>query len=259
LNISYTIVLTAGSTSELTITNWGDGTDKFTFASGSAFTSTAILDITMSNSSEKSLNLSSVLGTGGATASVTGGTADDTIVSGADIDIISGGNGADNITGGAGADSLVGGAGNDTIAGGAGADNITGGTGVDAITGGDGIDNYIYTATGETAAAPSTWTAATGGSTISVASADIITVTDADGDTVTLTGLNTGTVTPVTTTITNAASTTAAANTVLTWLGNYSAGTFTSSATGSDTLVVFDDGTADSMIVLVGAASVLTI
>jgi len=63
-------------------------------------------------------------------------------------DTLSGGAGNDVINGGAGADVLVGGAGADIISGGSGDDTITGGSGVDVMTGGSGNDVFVFNSTG---------------------------------------------------------------------------------------------------------------
>jgi Ca2+-binding RTX toxin-like protein len=102
-----TVMLSSATAATLTLNSWGEGTDKFTFISGSTLPASSILKVTLSDSAEKSLNLSSVLGTAGATASVTGGTAADTIIAGAGIDTITGGTGIDSMTGGAAADKFV--------------------------------------------------------------------------------------------------------------------------------------------------------
>jgi len=79
--------------------------------------------------------------------SVLGGGGDDTLQGGAAADFLSGNSGAD---------SLVGNAGNDTISGGAGNDLLWGGSGVDSLSGGTGTDTFYYAGSSfETGTVPS--------------------------------------------------------------------------------------------------------
>jgi Ca2+-binding RTX toxin-like protein len=179
---------------------------------------------------------------------------------------------ANIINGNASNNTLTGLAENDTINGGSGTDTITGGVGADKLTGGTGTDKYIISAAGETATPAATWTAAATGSTVSTTSMDIITVTNTDQDILDLSAIASTlvSVTAERTTITAATAFTAVGTltAVETWLGTYSAltNTFTSKATGTDTLLVYDNdgatnGVSDALeaIVLVGAATTLTV
>ena len=80
--------------------------------------------------------------------SLLGGSGADTLSGGSGDDTIKGGAGIDSLIGGSGADTIEGGAGNDIISGGTGADTIRGGSGADVMTGGSDADVYIYS--GET-------------------------------------------------------------------------------------------------------------
>jgi Ca2+-binding RTX toxin-like protein len=88
-------------------------------------------------------------------ASLTGGTGDDTIVGGTGADSISGGDGNDNLRGGGGNDRLsgddgldliFGGTGNDLLDGGADDDTLQGQGGNDSLKGGAGIDLVVEAA-----------------------------------------------------------------------------------------------------------------
>ena len=103
-----------------TITDWGVGVDVLS----GTYSGAGTLKVTISDLSATALDLTTALGSAGATASVTGGSGNDTITGGADSDVINGGAGSDSITGGAGIDTITGGAGSDTIDGGAGDDII---------------------------------------------------------------------------------------------------------------------------------------
>ena len=149
------------------------------------------------------------------------------------------------------------------------ANTLNGGAGADTITGGKGIDTYIYSTTGQTATPATAWTAADTGSTLSTAGMDIITVINSDNDKLSLSAIaSTLTIVkPVTNTIVDGTAFTSAGTgtSVQTWLGNYSSTTnlFTSNASGTDTLVVFDDngstvGGVLEALVLVGANTILT-
>ncbi len=113
------------------------GSDKLV----GTFSGLGLLHITIADTSETALNLTSNSGATGK-ATVTGGSADDVITGGKANDSIDGNAGADTLDGGTGDDTLNGGAGDDVILGGAstGVDSITGGTGNDTITGGAGVD-----------------------------------------------------------------------------------------------------------------------
>lgn len=78
------------------------------------------------------------LGSGGGTFK--GGAGNDTMIGGAGPETMYGGGGNDNLDGGAGNDTLYGNAGADTLKGGAGADQLIGGKGADVLTGGAGAD-----------------------------------------------------------------------------------------------------------------------
>ncbi|MDD5215532.1 MAG: calcium-binding protein, partial [Methylococcales bacterium] len=103
-----------------TITDWGVGVDVLS----GAYSGAGTLKVTISDLSVTALDLTTALGSAGATASVTGGSGNDTITGGADSDVINGGAGSDVINGGAGSDTINGGTGSDTIDGGAGSDTI---------------------------------------------------------------------------------------------------------------------------------------
>lgn len=194
-------------------------------------------------------------------ATVTAGTADvgaDTVKN---VENVIGTSGADTITG----DALI-----NVISGGEGNDTINGGVGADSLTGGNGVDKYIISSTGQTARPDAAWTAAANGSTLSTVGMDIITVNDTDSDILSISAFasTVTSVVPVTSMITAATAFAAAgtATSAKTWLGTYSAVTnlFTSSATGTDTLLVYDNngsasgGTLES-VVLVGASTTLTV
>ena len=80
---------------------------------------------------------------------VSAGNGNDSVLGGAGNDILDGGNGNDTIDGGAGNDSVIGGAGNDSVSGGTGNDTLNGWWGSDAVYGGDDAD-VIYGAAGDT-------------------------------------------------------------------------------------------------------------
>jgi Ca2+-binding RTX toxin-like protein len=71
-------------------------------------------------------------------ATILGGSGNDTIEGGMLADFISGGSGDDSISGGGGNDVIHGGTGDDRIAGEAGDDTIHGGRGMDTLAGGAG-------------------------------------------------------------------------------------------------------------------------
>lgn len=147
--------------------------------------------------------------------------------------------------------TLTGGSGADTITGAAGDDTITGGLGADKITVGSGTDTLVYTAlsgTNDTGAALT--------DDGSVTSYDIISGVAA-GDMI----KTNGTVAAVTNTLdgsyTGAVVAGTAAITLIRGDYNSSTGAFASSATGSDSILEWADGTADNGtagIVLVGYA-----
>lgn len=160
-----------------------------------------------------------------------------------------------SVTGGAGNDTIVGGSGPDTINGGAGNDSITGGNGGDIINVGTGTDTVVFGAAGQTfnAAVTSGTTVLAGVDVISgMAAGDVLSVFSAAGIT---------TATTVGTALMSAGSSNAAAIVK----GNYNSvtGIFTTSTSGTDSLVQWDaDGTgtagAVESVVLVGFTGTLT-
>jgi hypothetical protein len=198
-----------------------------------------------------------------------GGTKDDTLTGGANIDQISGGAGNDTLKGKAGVDTITGGAGNDTIEGGTGADKLTGDAGNDlfVFNAGDGVleDTDVDLLVKSTAELPigstdlTTLNGSTTALTIDLVGAamavDVITDWSA-GDSIKFMD-DAGTpavVTTVDTNLTNGV----ADNTVGFLRGTYSAdnGTFIYTATGSDTLAIWDydvaGGDAYNAVVIVG-------
>jgi hypothetical protein len=182
---------------------------------------------------------------------------------GSAADTITGGAGADSLVGNGGADSLVGGAGNDTLVGGAAADTLTGGTGVDAIyLGTDGVADRVNIAAGDTLEV------ATNPADNSTLSLTTLNLTTADkvfgaeaGDVLALGYTSNATITQVTSntvTFTDALA-------MFTVKGNYnsSTGIFGYSASGADTLMIYQDGTGTTYnvdadyeaIVLIGFAT----
>jgi len=114
-------ILTAGSTDTTTITDYNK-TESDSFSTN--LTAAGKLNITMTNTDAQTLDLSTLLGSAGGVATVTGSASNDTITVGA---------GADSVSGMAGDDTIVTDAGNDSITAGEGADVITGGAGNDSI------------------------------------------------------------------------------------------------------------------------------
>lgn len=166
--------------------------------------------------------------------------------------------GAD-ITGSTGANTIVGTAYADTIRAGEGNDVITGGAGADAIDVGTGTDRILITAAGQSATYSTANVTA-----VSTSGMDIITGLAA-GDTLQLsayTGTAAGTAANQvmdTDEVTSAdiSAVTLADNSVHFIRGNYSAGLFTESTTGADTLFVYDadsdvTNTAFNAVVLIG-------
>jgi S-layer protein len=226
--------------------------------------------------------------TGNALASIlTGGAGNDKITGGAGADVISGGEGNNTIEGGGGADVITAGNGNNqvtlsgatggtvtlgngynTVTGSSGADTIVVGTGGNSITGGAGADVITFGAHVAgvmdgivMGIAGETWTGAliTSGAT-ALTGVDKVTGLKA-GDTIDLAALSP--------TFTGAAGTTIAAastTTVSLVKGSFDATTniWTTSATGTDTLVVYDadaavGGLGLEAIVLVGTVATGTV
>ena len=187
-----------------------------------------------------------------ATSAVNGGGGIDTINlsnnTGAIGLVVSGDNGNDNVTTSTGTDTVNGGAGADTLTAGAGADAIDGGTGADTFTQTNGA---VAAATGGTALAANL---VTEGETVLVA-ADVITNFEAGTDTIDTTvgtaavqagvGINAGSGLGIIDTTDNGGHFVAR--------GNYVAGTFTFSATGSD-LASFTATNGAGAAVAVGTA-----
>jgi len=180
-------------------------------------------------------------GTG--TANITGGNGADILTAGSAAATLSGGAGIDSITGGVAADSLSGGAGNDIISSGDGADTVTGGTGTDTITLGSGNKIIVIDDAGESA---TTTTLTSVNGAISVAGADVITGANA-GDIIRLASVdNYDAIVTATNTLTDFSSVVSTSalvqNGALALRGVYSSsgGTFSSSSSGTDTLLVFD-------------------
>jgi Ca2+-binding RTX toxin-like protein len=113
-------VIDAGSAVIDEITDFGNGADSF---KGVYTSSGNVLKVGIYASSTTELDLSATMGAG-ASASVTGGAADDVIIGGKSLDTIIGAAGADNIMGGASADTIYANTGKDTVTGGLGADVI---------------------------------------------------------------------------------------------------------------------------------------
>jgi Ca2+-binding RTX toxin-like protein len=185
------------------------------------------------------------------------------IAGGTGTNTFTGGVLADTITGGTGVDVVVGGSGNDTISTGTGNDTVTGSAGADSITVGSGTDYVVYL---DDSGESTTITALTNPITLSTTTTDLV-YGMAAGDVILL-----GTAVDYTATDTNttagdaeiqtAASTSALVNNGVTLLrGSYSSGVFVSSASGADTLLVFDADelaatTSYQAVVLVGTANV---
>ena len=175
--------------------------------------------------------------------------------------------GAGTLTGGSAGDTLGGSTGNDTITAGAGDDTITAGSGVDSINVGAGTDTVVIgaeTATGQSFTAPA-------GNSISTQYFDIVTgMAAADILSTAYTAIDIDTAATDSQFQTIATSTTVAGlsvanNGAVAVRGTYDAtnNTFVGSATGSDTLFVYDgDATAATTaleaIVLVGYQGTIT-
>ncbi len=155
-----------------------------------------------------------------------------------------------------------------SIVGATGDDTIYGSAKADILNGGAGTDTYVISATGQTGNAPTTWTANAGGSTISTTGMDIITMS-ADKLDLSAIASTLASVTPISSLITTATAFTAAGTgttAAQSFKGSYMAGTnlFTSNASGTDTLLVYDNngsatgGTLEA-IVLVGATSISSV
>jgi Ca2+-binding RTX toxin-like protein len=157
------------------------------------------------------------------------------------------------ITGSLNGDTLVASANSDIINSGAGNDVVTGLAGADVINVGTGTDRVVYSATTQTFG-----TTVVSGTTVLSASIDTITGMSA-GDVITL---FTGAGVSATTAISSSIITSAGVDTIALVRGNYSTSTgiWTSSASGTDTLLMWDNngatanGTVES-IVLVGTVN----
>ena len=150
-----------------------------------------------------------------------------------------------------------------SIVGASGNDTITGSAVADILDGGDGDDIYVMFATGQTATAPTSWTANTSGSTVSTTDMDIITTTAGDELDFSLIAPTLASATTTKTLITTAATFAASGTVATAFKGTYSATaeTFTSNASGTDSLLVYDNdgagtGTTVEALVLVGATSI---
>lgn len=242
-----------------------------TFSTGLIIDGTAI---------EEALTVSLNTSIGGAD-SVVGGAGNDVISGGSGDDTLSGGDGNDTLTGGLGANKLYGGAGNDVITGGTGADTIFGGAGADAITVGSGSSDVVRLGEGESIAptaiydvSVSTTTAVTAGSVATFAAGDIITfgngVDTISGFTIGTDVLNVNGLSAVDTTANPTAligeiigdlTENVSFMTLGTW--SASAGTFTISTTGADTIMVLNDTVAaddvattnTNWVILIGAVT----
>lgn len=212
---------------------------------------------------------------------LTAGDGGNTITGGSAVDTITVGNGNNTIAGGGGADVIVAGNGNNTISGfsggtvtvgngwnvitgGAGADAITTGTGGNLVTGGGGADTITFGAhvagvmDGIVLGATDSLTAATNAAMVTAAAtsltgADVITGIQA-GDTINLAGMSATFTGALGTTIASATGTTVA---LVEGTYDTTAHTFTASATGHDSLVVYDQdaagvATVTAAVVLVG-------
>ncbi len=114
---------------------------------------------------------------GYAASTLDGGDGNDLITGYAGADRIDGGAGADSLTGGAGNDSIAGGDGNDTLIGGAGNDRLSGDAGADSLTGGDGAD-ILYGGAGDTVVGGE---GGTDNDTLVLTYADVESITYVDG------------------------------------------------------------------------------
>jgi len=175
-----------------------------------------------------------------------------------------GGGAGTTITLGNGNNSITGGAGNDTITTGTGASTVTGAAGGDTITfgaGHTGVATVVYTATGETSS-----TAVSNGASIVSAAAGYDVITGLrGGDKVDLQGLTANAFTAAATALTTSLLTAGTNGDIAIVRGNWNSltGYFTTSATGSDSLLQWDsNGTAAGgsveTIVLVGFANSAT-
>ena len=142
--------------------------------------------------------------------------------------------------------NIIGSALSDSITGSSSNDTITGGIGADTIDGGTGTDQYVISATGQTGAVPANWSAS---STIDTTNMDIYTI--GVGDTLDLSAIapTLTTITATTTAVSASAAFTAAGTgtAAQSFKGTYADNTFTSSASGTDTLLVYDNnGSTDA-------------
>jgi len=218
----------------------------------------------------------------GGADSVTGGAGNDSISTGSGNDTVDGGAGNDTITGGTGENYLVGGADNDVITGGVAADTIDGGTGADTITLGTAasiVDVVRWYESDSVAASAiydvsvSTTVAVTNGSN-AFAAGDIITFAngvdtisgfEVGVDVLNVAGFSGFSTTSNPTALIGATITALAENTAYQTKGTWSAsaGTFTISTTGVDTIMVANDGIAaddssltnTNWVVLIGAVT----
>lgn len=183
--------------------------------------------------------------------------------SGAYVDTITAGNGNNTITTGGGADVITAGTGNNTIVAGAGKDTITVGSGTNSITGGTGadtitinhgalthVDTIVIGATGQTGAGITASGVLTGVDVVSgLAKADVIDISAIAGSIVSVTHE----------TAFSGAEIAGTGTAAFLVQGTYvaSTGVFTASATGTDSVFMYDNNgstAAGSMeaVVLVG-------
>jgi len=249
---NYTIATIAGNavpTLTISNTNLSPSTGLLTVGALTNATATAVF-----------LNGAVALtGTFNSATKVVGGT------NNANVTLTAAGGGAGTtITLGNGNNNITGGGGNDTITTGTGASTVTGAAGGDTITfgaGHTGVATVVYTATGETSS-----TAVSNGASIVSAAAGYDVITGLrGGDKVDLQGLTANAFTAAATALTTSLLTAGTNGDIAIVRGNWNSltGYFTTSATGSDSLLQWDsNGTAAGgsveTIVLVGFANSAT-
>ena len=246
--------LTATGTSVTATLNGGILTDTFSVTSQTTTTSitvTGAMEIEASGGSDTLTITHSYSGTAANSVNVSG-------VTGAEKITLTGSNTTGTtFTGSAGKDSITAGDGNDTISGGAGADTIQGGVGSDSMTGGSGNDAFVYNGTANETGVVTLSAAVTVGTTFSIGTSGYDVITDfATGDAVVL-GSNYDTPTTVITATAGTLTTTQidyfdtrdSTYAMAVLRGDYASGVFTTSASGADSIVLFDQATAASGVV----------
>ena len=241
---------------------------------GSNTTSASLLTIgTSALNSATTINLSGAVAatlTDSAAAAVTvnGGTDH------ANVSITLSGNGVDKVTLGNGSNTVVTGTSADTITLGSGANTVTGGLGIDTITFGahSGVDTVVYnTAASATVADSGAYTAQATNAVMDASVFEVVTGLQSGDKLALATGYTSASAaqtnrvfdsTTAPQVYTNLGSVVVGANQVEMVRGNYSAATqqFIGSATGSDSLFIYDSNaatatTAAQAVVLVGYAA----